>query len=121
MTREEIIMLLKYIRNQYPEKKNINAKEMVDSWEAEFSSYPADVIYKAARHHINTSVYFPKIPDIKKSINKGQMLYGEDQIEQQPVIEPPQAPKKLIPVTVTFCDMCGLCDIKDQDKCPCDI
>lgn len=121
MTHDEVIDLLEELFNAYPNNPIKDADGTIRTWEREFGSDDASTIYKAARHHMNTNRYFPNVADIRKSINKGQMLYGEVQIKQQPVIEAPQAPKKLIPKEITFCDLCGLCDIKDQKMCPCDV
>ena len=124
MTRKEIIELLRFIRAAYPNTKITDAAGMVNAWELAFAEYDASVIYKAARHHMNTSKWFPTVPDIRKAISKGQMLYGEDQPTQNNanlVANTPTAPKIKIPADITFCDLCGLCDIQNQDFCPCDI
>jgi len=92
MTREEITDLLEELLKAYPYYiKNITDPDgIVDTWEREFGTEDAGTIFKAARHHINTSRYFPAISDIRGCINKGQMIYGQ---EIQPAIE---APQKLI-------------------------
>lgn len=92
MTQEEISMLLEMMLNAYPmaSKKITNPDATIKAWELAFGDEPADVIYKAARHHMNTNKFFPTVADIRGCINKGQMIYGQ---ERQPAIE---APQKLI-------------------------
>ena len=122
MTQEEISMLLEMMLNAYPmaSKKITNPDATIKAWELAFGDEPADVIYKAARHHMNTNKFFPTVADIRGCINKGQMIYGREQETAHPVIEAPKAPNKLISPDSSFCDLCGLCDIRDQSKCPCD-
>lgn len=119
MTRDEITDLLEELINAYPYyMKNITEPDrMVDTWEREFGAYDAGTIFKAARHHINISRYFPAISDIKDAINKGQMIYGEQPQPSAPAIEAPKAPAVKIDPTVSFCDLCGLCDQKIQELC----
>ena len=112
MTREETIKLLKMMRAAYPQVKITDPAGTVEAWELAFADFPAEVIYKAARHHLNTSPYFPLVSDIRKSINKGDMLFSGDQKRIAPT-----APNMLIPVESSFCDLCGLCDAKDQSLC----
>ena len=114
MTREETIKLLQMMRAAYPNVKITDPAGTVAAWELAFSDFPADMIYKAARHHLNTSPYFPLVADIRKSINKGAMLYSEDP-EQKKIA--PSAPDRMIPVQESFCDLCGLCDKRDQSLC----
>ena len=117
MTREEVIRLLETIRAAYPNAKGIvDPKKTVDVWTMAFAEDPADVIYKAARHHFNTNRFFPNVADIRDCINKGQMLYGPQEIHYPAI---PEAPNKLIPKDTSFCDLCGLCDIRDQRFCEC--
>lgn len=118
MLKNEIAELLNIIAVAYPNTKIKNPEYMLKAWEMAFGEDEADIIYKAARYHMDTSPYFPTIADIRKAVNKGQMIYGES---QQKAIEAPVAPNKVIPVdTTSFCELCGLCDIRDQRFCPCD-
>ena len=121
MTRKEIIELLRVIRAAYPNTKITDAAGMVNAWELAFAEYDASVIYKAARHHMNTNKWFPTVPDIRKAISKGQMLYGEDQPTQNSgnlVANTPVAPKVSILALEqdeSFCKVCGLCNGKSGD------
>ena len=121
MTHDEVVDLLEELIGAYPyyASKIIDAEDTINRWEREFGAYEAGDIYKAARVHENTSRFFPSIEEIKGLINKGKMLYG-DITQDQPVIEAPQAPQIMIPVTDNFCDLCGLCDAGSQEFCPCD-
>lgn len=122
MTREEITDLLEMMLNAYPMAvKNItNPEATIKAWELAFSGEPADVIYKAARYHMNSNKYFPTVADIRQAMNKGQLLYGDVPEGSQRAIEAPQAPQIMIPVTDNFCDLCGLCDAGSQEFCPYD-
>jgi hypothetical protein len=126
MTREQVTDLLEELLKAYPYyMKNISDPDgMIDTWEREFGTEDAGAIFKAARHHINTSKWFPTISEIRKAINKGQMMYGQPQ-PSAPAIEAPKAPRKLIKTEEEKCkfercvlyhDLCNGLD--DNGKCP---
>lgn len=116
MTREQIADLLEELINAYPyyAGKITDAESMLNTWERELGAEDAGAIYKAARHWINHSRYWPQISDIRHSINKGQIMYGDDR-KGPPKIEPEKV--KLIDPNFTFCDLCGLCDRQNQELC----
>lgn len=91
MTRKDIIKLLEMMMAAYPNAKIVNPSDLVSAWELAFGQDKADVIYKAARHHMNTNKFFPTVADIRNCINKGQMIYGD-----QPQVPAIEAPHKLI-------------------------
>lgn len=122
MTQQEIALLLEMMLNAYPMAANkiTNPEATIQAWELAFGDEPSDRVYKAARHHMNTSKFFPTVADIRQAMNKGQLLYGDVPEGSQRAIEAPQAPHTMIPVTDNFCDLCGLCDAGSQEFCPCD-
>lgn len=120
MTREEVIKLLKIMRSTYPNTKIPDAAAMIDAWELSFGNDPANVIYKAARHHMNTCKFFPTVADIRRCINKGQLIYGDVSKVHPIAIEAPKALEIDIDVG-SFCDLCGLCEIRNQEQCPVDL
>jgi len=121
MTHDEVVDLLEELIGAYPyyASKIIDPDDTIRRWEREFGEYEASDIYMAARLHENTSKFFPSIDEIKGLISRGKIVYGEI-IQERPVIEAPQAPQIMIPVTDNFCDLCGLCDAGSQEFCPCD-
>jgi hypothetical protein len=122
MTQNEISKLLEMLVNAYPMAiKNItNPDALVSAWELAFGDDPADVIYKAARHHMNTCKFFPTVADIRQSINKGQLIYGNHPQPSAPAIEAPKAPKKMIKAE-DECSQCwmyhDICDGLSNGKC----
>ena len=124
MTRKEIIELLQVLRSAYPTAKITDPAGIVNLWEMQFGDCDTEEIYQAARHHMTGCKFFPTIADIRRSITKGKILYGSEVQEQNNanlVANTPTAPKIKIPADITFCDLCGLCDIQNQEYCPCDI
>lgn len=118
MNRKEIIELLNIVRSAYPNTKIDSPKDTVLAWELTFGDDPADVIYKAARHHMNTCKFFPTPADIKKNINKGQMLYGESEASI-PKIPTKKIPEVNCPLNDHYCILLGdLCDGAEDGKCP---
>ena len=75
MTQEEITSLLEVLMNTYPNTKIKDAQGMVNTWELAFGNMDADVVYQAARAHMDTSKFFPTPADIKSLLVKGQLLY----------------------------------------------
>jgi hypothetical protein len=116
MTRQEILELLKRLRAAYPNSKIADPVGLVEAWEMAFGEDNAEQIYKAARHHLETSPFFPTIVDIRHAIVKGELLYGKS--SQSPKIANLGA--NIIEHDEGFCPLCGLCDVKDQTKCPID-
>lgn len=124
MTHDEVVDLLEELFNAYPNNPIKDAGGTIRTWEREFGSDDAGTIYKAARHHMNTNRYFPNVADIRKSINKGQMLYGKEP-QEQPLVE---APQKLIqgdvgeeaPCRLEHCilyhDLCN--GLNEKGECP---
>lgn len=117
MTRKQIIELLGILEDAYPNIKFKNPEGTVTTWEMAFGSEDAEKVYKAARYHISKSPFFPTVADIKKAIPKGQLLFSE----QDRLKIAPTAPMKKIDPNATFCDLCELCDIRNQTYCPFDV
>ena len=118
MTRQEIIELLNIVRSNYPNAKIPSPRDTVSAWELAFADEPADVIFKAARHHMNTNKFFPAVADIKSCINKGQMLYGDSEASV-PKIPTKKIPEVNCPLNDHYCILLGdLCDGAEDGKCP---
>lgn len=67
MSREEVIDLLEILAAAYPNARLGNPKRTADAWMLAFAEADAGDIYKAARHHMTSSPYFPTIADIEKA------------------------------------------------------
>lgn len=101
MTREEIITLLKYVRNAYPNQKIENGKGIVDIWEMAFGSEDARIVYRAARLHIEKSPFFPAPSNVKELMSRAEMILGIEAEKSNAKIE---APKTML----TYTDRCPL-------------
>lgn len=79
MNREEIANLLKILSKNYQKRISpSDAKTLVDSWELTLGTFTAEAVYKAARLHMETSVYFPNPADIRKNIVRATVAYAEE-------------------------------------------
>lgn len=79
MNREEIANLLKILSKNYQKRISpSDAKTLVDSWELTLGAFTAEAVYKAARLHMETSVYFPNPADIRKNIVRATVAYAEE-------------------------------------------
>lgn len=79
MNREEIANLLKILSKNYQKRISpSDAKTLVDSWELTLGAFTAEEVYKAARLHMETSVYFPNPADIRKNIVRATVAYAEE-------------------------------------------
>lgn len=96
MTREEIINLLKYVRNAYPNQKIENGKGIVDIWEMAFGSEDARIVYRAARLHIEKSSYFPAPANVKDLMSRAEMILEIEAEKSKANIE---APKTMLTYT----------------------
>lgn len=67
MTRAETLDLLEVLAAAYPYARITNPCRMADAWMLAFAEEDASDIYKAARHHMMISPFFPTIADIQKS------------------------------------------------------
>jgi hypothetical protein len=125
MTREETIRLLEMMAAVYPNHKINNAKMTIDGWLLAFGEDDAEKIYKAARHHMNTCSFFPNPADIRKSINRGALLYSNT--EQTTPRIGLEAPNRTIdPDTMPGCDICpfresGQCARTPEEIALCEI
>ncbi|MBR5299837.1 MAG: hypothetical protein IKU36_06270 [Bacteroidales bacterium] len=123
MTDIEIAQIFQELRGASLLNEPKDPAAAVKLWRDFFGGDDARVIAKAAWIHINNSRYWPTPRDIKELKEKASWLVTLDQRKLQEAsrksLEPPKAPRVLI--EETFCDMCGLCDEKDQDNCPLDV
>lgn len=127
MTREETIRLLEMMAAVYPNNKIKNTKDAsmtIEAWLLAFGEDDAETIYKAARYHMNTCSFFPNPADIRKSINRGALLFSNTEPKRPRIPEPPDEP--LDPEKINGCDWCplgetGACRRTEEDINKCTI
>lgn len=123
MTHEQIIDLLEYLGDIYPNVKLKNAQRTIDTWELMFANEDAATVFMAARLHIECSPFFPTIADVKKQMKRAAVMV---EMERQKKLEPPKAPAVQIkmdgscPLHDYECIMKygELCDGPVGNKCP---
>lgn len=141
MTREETIKVLGDLHCLGLANEPKNHDDLVYSWMAFFHQDDFRVINKAC--YIYTKMrgnrFFPTPGDIESLKQRAKWLVEMEDEEQKKLnalggethinkiinkqsnMQPPRAPAINIAENIqTFCDLCGLCDIRDQEQCPCD-
>lgn len=139
MTREETIKVLGDLHCLGLANEPKNHDDLVYSWMAFFHQDDFRVINKAC--YIYTKIkgnrFFPTPGDIESLKQRAKWLVEMEEEEQKKLnalggdtkkiqmnrshTQPPSAPAINIAENIeTFCDLCGLCDIRDQEQCPCD-
>lgn len=117
MTQDQILQLLEKLWGNYPNYKG-NPNEALESYERAFGDADAGVIFKAARVHMDKSPFFPTPADIKKNINKGQMIYGENK-DSIPAVPIKKISEANCPLNDHHCILLGdLCNGAEDGKCP---
>lgn len=125
MTQDEIIDLFEELHGAGLANAPKDATAAVKLWRDFFGGDDARVIGKAVWIHMKNSKFWPTPNDIERVKQKASWLVEMEGWklleERQKLLQPPTAPKIDIRESAeTFCDICGLCDEKDQDKCPFD-
>lgn len=144
MTEDEVTKVLGDLHMLHLANEPKNIDDLIYSWLAFFREDDARVIAKAC--YIYTKIkkkrFWPTPGDIEDLKLRASWLVEMDdeqlRNQQRNAIggdnntikklnteshTPPTAPALLIkptPDTGTFCDICELCDIRDQAHCPCD-
>lgn len=109
MNYKETANLLNYVaavKNWRP----TNPKEILNSWLTAFADYDAGTIYKATRYVVEHSPYIPQIADVKKALNKGELLYGSGLVPK--AIEAPTHD-----LTSNLCKGSSICPYFESDMC----
>lgn len=117
MDRQELIMILKYARDNYPNTRFNDAKNILDSWEAEFGGMQANDLARAVRFHIRNSKTWPTVAHIRKIISRN--LYQLIENQEAPALESGQVIEKEIPWEESSCQFCPYLE-EGQTK-PCDV
>jgi hypothetical protein len=121
MTREETIKVLGDLHCLGLANEPKNHNDLVYSWMAFFHQDDFRVINKAC--YIYTKIrgnrFFPTPGDIELLKQRAKWLVEMEDEEQKKL----NSIKNAIMISKdieTFCDLCGLCEIRDQEQCPCD-
>ena len=125
MTNDEIIDLFEEMHGAGLANAPKDATAAVKLWRDFFGGEDPRVIGKAVWIHMMHSKFWPTPSDIIRLKQRAEWLVEMDQQklleEQQKLLQPPKAPEvDILSKAETFCDLCGLCDEKDQDRCPFD-
>ena len=108
-----------------------NLAEEVNTWYRWFNSNSIEQVRTAVIRYLELSQVWPEpsqisyfLPTVEEQ-KKLNALGGDHnsklRIKQSTPGLPPRAPTiSIAKKAETFCDLCGLCDEKDQDKCPFD-
>lgn len=116
MERQELITILKYLRDNYPDTRFNDAKNIVDSWEAEFGGEPAEVVAKAVRFHVRKSRKWPTVAHIREIIRRNiQGLYETKIAIEIKAIET----EKVVSWEDSICQICPY--LKEGQTEPCKI
>ena len=83
MTRQEILRLLQFLKGCYPHARIEDPEGVLAAWELVFGDQEAELVYKAARCHINRSQYFPTPADIKNNFSRARYLFDYEADEKR--------------------------------------
>lgn len=116
MEREELITILKYLRDNYPNTRFNDAKNIVDSWWDEFGGLPSVVVARAAKFHVRKSKSWPTVAHIREIISRNlQGIYETKVAIKAKAIEA----EEVITWENSICQYCPYID--DGQKEPCKI
>ena len=137
MTEDEVTKVLGDLHTLHLVNEPNNIDDLIYSWLAFFSQDDARVIAKACYIYtkIRKNRFWPSPGDIeelklraswlvemddnKEAEALGGTAYTPNRIKQSHL--PPRAPAiRIAEQAQSFCDLCGLCDIRDQSRCPID-
>ena len=78
MNREEIIKLLTVLSGAYPKQKIEDPALMASAWELCLGDQPAELIYRAAKIHMETNKFFPSICEILENTKRARILIQDE-------------------------------------------
>lgn len=104
---------------------------VVNEWYSYFNSNSIEQVRTAVMRYLELSQVWPEpsqisyfLPTVEEQKKLNALGGGHNnklRIKQSTPGLPPRAPAiSIAKKAETFCDLCGLCDEKDQDKCPFD-
>ena len=125
MTENEIIDLCEEMHGAGLGNAPKDAAAAVKVWRDFFGGDDPRVIGKAVWIHMRRSQFWPTPKDVERLKRRAEWVLEIEQREyleaRQKMLEPPTAPELSVKDNVeNFCDLCRLCDERDQANCPCD-
>jgi len=137
MTESEVIKVLADLHTLHLVNEPKDVNDLVYTWLAFFHDDDARIINKACYIYtkIKKNRFWPTPGDIEQLKSRAAWLVEMDDNKEaealggstyipnrtNPFHLPPRAPAiSIAEKAETFCDLCGLCDEKDQDRCPFD-
>lgn len=120
MTEAEIIDLFEEMAGAGLANAPKDPAAAVKVWRDFFGGDDARIIGRAVGLHLDRSKFWPTPSDINSLKVRAQWILEIEDNQRRQALLPPKAPELLINPSSSFCDLCGLCDIRDQSKCPCD-
>lgn len=138
MTESEVIKVLADLHTLHLVNEPKDVNDLVYTWLAFFHEDDARVIAKACYIYtkMRKNKFWPTPGDIEELKTRASWLVEMDDNEAAEALggppykitapdidqfSPPSAPAiSIADHRVYFCDMCGLCDVRDQSQCPFD-
>lgn len=137
MTESEVIKVLADLHTLHLVNEPKDVNDLVYTWLAFFHDDDARIINKAC--YIYTKIkkkrFWPTPGDIEELKTRAAWLVEMDSLKEAEALGgaayphnrinqshfPPRAPAiNIAEQAQSFCDLCGLCDIRDQSLCPID-
>ena len=82
-SRENMINLLYFISGAYPYKRVEDPETTINTWTTILGHHKPSDLYKAIKHHITTSAFFPTPAEIENSLTRAALIHQE--AEKDPV------------------------------------
>lgn len=139
MTESEVIKVLADLHTLHLVNEPKNVNDLVYTWLAFFHDDDERIINKACYIYtkLRKNKFWPTPGDIEALKTRAGWLVEMDNMKEAEALGgannnkltikqstpglPPSAPAiSIAEKAETFCDLCGLCDEKDQDRCPFD-
>lgn len=138
MTDPEIMLILQELHGAGLVNEPKDPQATLSIWRDFFGGDDASVIGKAVWIHLRKSKFWPTPADLLKYMQRAKWLVEMEEEEQKKLnalggethtypqsmnqsTQPPRAPAiNIAEKAQDFCQLCGLCEIRDQSKCPFD-
>ena len=139
MTESEVIKVLADLHTLHLVNEPKDVNDLVYTWLAFFHDDDARIINKACYIYtkIRKNKFWPTPGDIEELKTRAAWLVEMDDNKEAEALGgvahnltphinkqshfPPRAPAiSIAEQAQSFCDLCGLCDIRDQSRCPMD-
>jgi hypothetical protein len=79
MARDDVIQALQTLRSAYPKYKAPDIDALIKLWERKFGDLDPGILLRAVDMHIDRSVFFPGVAEIKAILAEGVVLNDNTQ------------------------------------------